>query len=92
MEAKNGIYVYPQNCTDFSDTGLVGKVVPMEAIFEEEKNGRSEITVRLSYDEYQRWRQFIKGNIIKCKVPVRIPPEIQDDEYSTTALEATFEA
>ena len=85
----NGVFVYPHDCEDFSTTGLVGDIRPMNATFSEEKNGISEITMRLTYDEYGRWRAFKVGNIIKAEVPVRIPPVIQDDEYADTTNEYT---
>ena len=77
-----GIYVYPHDCDDFTTTGLVGDLKPLEAVFTEEKNGMSEITIRLPYDEYKRWKACSKGNIIKCEVPVRVPPVLEDGEYS----------
>ena len=82
MAQKHGIFVYPHDCKDFSTTGLVGDIKPLRAVFEEEKNGTSEITLRLSYDEFNRWKSFAVGNIIKCEVPVRLPPVIDDDEYA----------
>ena len=77
-----GIYVYPHDCDDFTTTGLVGDLKPFEAVFTEEKNGMSEITIRLPYDEYKRWQACKVGNIIKCEVPVRVPPVLEDGEYS----------
>ena len=84
MAQKHGIYVYQHDCNDFSTTGLVGDIKPLEAVYEEEKNGISEVTLRLTYDEYERWKAFAVGNIIKCEVPVRLPPVIEDDEYANT--------
>lgn len=77
-----GVYVYPHDCDDFTTTGLVGDLKPLEAVFTEEKNGMSEITIRLPYDEYKRWQACKVGNIIKCEVPVRVPPVLEDGEYS----------
>jgi len=84
LAEKRGIYLYPKNCTDFTTTGLVGDIRPLEATFSEEKNGESEVTMRLSYDEYNRWKAAVVGNYIKCEVPVRLPPIIRDDEYANT--------
>lgn len=84
MAQNNGVYVYPNDCEDFSTTGLVGDIRPIEATFEEQKNGISEITLRIPYDAYNRWKAFRVGNIIKCEVPVRTPPVIADDEYANT--------
>ena len=86
---KHGVYVYDKDCDDFSTTGLVGDLKPIEATFTEEKNGTSEIVIKLTYDEYDRWKQAKVGNIIKCEVPVRVPPAILDDEYANTVNVAT---
>lgn len=87
MAMKHRIYVYDHDCDDFSTTGLVGDLRPLEAMFTEAKNGESEIVLRLPYDEYDRWKAARVGNIIKCEVPVRVPPVISDDEYANTATE-----
>lgn len=79
-----GIYVYPHDCTDFTTTGLVGDLMPLEATFTEEKNGVSEVTIKMPYDQYKKWKACKVGNIIKCKVPVRVPPVINNDEYAGT--------
>ena len=78
------IYVYPHDCQDFTDTGLVGDLRPTEAEFTEEKNGISEVVIRMPYDQYKKWQACKVGNILRCEVPVRIPPVINDDEYSGT--------
>lgn len=82
--AKHQVFVYPHDCTDFSNTGLAGDLRPLEGVFTEEKNGMSEIVIKLPYDKYEKWKQCQKGNIIKCEVPVRVPPAIQNDEYAGT--------
>lgn len=79
-----GIYVYPHDCTDFTTTGMVGDLKPIEATFTEEKNGVSEVVIKMPYDQFKKWRACKVGNIIKCKVPVRVPPVIRDDEYAGT--------
>lgn len=79
-----GIYVYPHDCNDFTTTGLVGDLMPLEATFTEEKNGVSEVVIKMPYDQYQKWKACKVGNIIKCAVPVRVPPVIQNDEYAGT--------
>lgn len=84
MASKHSVFVYDHGATDFTTTGLVGDLMPMEAVFTEEKNGVSEVTIKLSYDEYNRWRQAKVGNIIKCEVPVRVPPVISNDEYANS--------
>jgi len=79
-----GIYVYPHDCEDFTTTGLVGDLMPIEATFTEEKNSISEVVIKMTYDQYKKWQACKVGNIIKCKVPVRVPPVIRDDEYAGT--------
>ena len=78
------VYLYPAGCKDFTTTGLVGDIRPLEATFSEEKNGESQITMRIPYDEYKRWQAAKVGNYVKCEVPVRVPPMIQNDEYANT--------
>ena len=78
------VYVYPKNCTNFSNNGLCGDLKPISAIFSEEKNGLCQVTIRLTYDQYERWKQCKVGNILKCEVPVRVPPVIRDDQYANT--------
>ena len=89
MAKKHGIYVYDKNERDFTTTGLVGDLTAIQAVFVEEKNGASEIQIKLPYDEYQRWKKAKIGNLIKCAVPVRIPPAIKDDEYANTVQVGT---
>ena len=84
MAENHPVFIYAQDCTDFSTTGLVGDIRPLEAIFKEEKNGEATITMRLTYDELNRWKAAKVGNYIKCEVPVRMPPVIDDDEYANT--------
>lgn len=84
MAKRSPIYVYEDDCRDFSTTGLVGDLQPLEATFTEEKNGECAISIKLPYDQYERWKACKIGNIIKCEVPVRVPPVIEDDEYSSS--------
>ena len=84
MERTKPVYVYPQDCTDFRGTGLVGDLMPIEGTFTEEKNGVSEIVIKMPYDQYEKWKACKPGNIIKAEVPVRVPPVINDDEYAGT--------
>ena len=78
------VYVYPADCENFTGTGLVGDLKPIQATFTEEKNGMSELKIRMPYDEYQKWKACRTGCILKAEVPVRMPPVIEDDEYATT--------
>ena len=55
-----GVYIYPQDCEDFTTTGMVGDIHPILATFTEEKNGlayiKCEVPVRvppvISDDQY----------------------------------------
>ena len=80
----NPVYVYAPDCEDFTNTGLVGDLKPITAVFTEEKNGMSELRIRMPYDEYQKWKACRSGCILKAAVPVRMPPVIEDDEYANT--------
>lgn len=82
MERNKPIYVYDQDCKDFSTTGLVGDLQPIAAVFREEKNGISEIEIRIPYDQLRKWSQCTVGRILQCEVPVRVPPVISDDEFA----------
>ena len=84
MARNKPVYVYPPDCTDFSTTGLVGDLMPLEATYTEEKNGISEIVIKMPYDEYQKWKAVRNDCIIKAEVPVRVPPVISDDEYANS--------
>lgn len=91
MAQKHGIYVFSHNDTDFTTTGLVGDLMPLEATFTEEKNGRSEVVIRMPYDQFEKWKACKVGNVIKCEVPVRVPPVINNDEYANTVQVANNE-
>ena len=84
MAKKKGVYVYDKDCTDFTTTGLVGDLRPTSAVFIEEKNGTSELVIRMPYDKLKKWMAAKNGNLIKCEVPVRVPPVIQNDQYANT--------
>lgn len=84
MARNKPIYVYPKDCTDFTTTGLVGDLMPLEAQYTEEKNGISEIVIKMPYDEYQKWKAVRNDCIIKAEIPVRVPPVIDDDEYANS--------
>lgn len=84
MAENHPVFLYAADCDDFSTTGLVGDIRPLEATFTEEKNGEAQVIMRIPYDEFQRWKAAAVGNYIKCEVPTRIPPAIDDDEYANT--------
>ena len=82
--ANHPVYIYAYDCKDFSTTGLVGDIRPLKAVFTEQKNGESEIEMRIPYDEYQRWKAAKIGNYVQCEVPVRVPPVIKNDNYANS--------
>lgn len=82
MAERSGVYVYAHDTADFSTTGLVGDLKPTEATFTEEKNGISQLVIKIPYDELKRWKACKVGNYIKAMVPVRVPPVIENDEYA----------
>ena len=84
MAENRPVYLYAADCEDFSTTGLVGDIRPLEAKFTENKNGESQVIMRIPYDQYNRWKAAAVGNYIKCEVPVRVPPVIENDEYANT--------
>lgn len=77
-----GIYVYKHDTDSFATTGLAGDLQPTRCYFEEEENGMSQITMTLPYDEFNRWQQVKVGRYIKAKVPVRTPPNIDNNAYA----------
>jgi len=89
MAKNTPIFVFDKDCKDFTTTGLTGDLKPVEAVFTEEKNGISEIELKLTYDQYKKWQKCQVGNIVKCKVPVRMPPVIRNDEYADTVRVGT---
>lgn len=82
MAENHPVYLYAQDCEDFTTTGLVGDIRPLEATYTEQKNGMAQVTMKLTYDEYERWKAAKVGNYIRCEVPVRVPPAIADDAYA----------
>jgi hypothetical protein len=82
--AKHHVYVFDKDATDVTTTGLVGDLKPILATFREEKNGISEVTLRIPYEQLEKWKACKVGNIIKCEVPVRVPPVIENDQYANT--------
>lgn len=84
MPRNKPVYVYEEGATNTGNTGLVGDLKPIYAVFTEEKNGISEIELHIPYDELEKWKACQKGRLIKCEVPVRVPPVIQNDEYAGT--------
>ena len=76
-----GVYVFKFDDVDFDTTGLVGDLQPVECTFYEEKNGESNLSMRLCYDPLNKWAAVKVGSYIKAQVPVRVPPKITDHAY-----------
>lgn len=76
-----GVYVFNFDDADFDTTGLVGDLQPIECTFYEEKNGESNLSMRLCYDPLNKWAAVKVGSYIKAQVPVRVPPKITDHAY-----------
>ena len=74
------IYVFSRNDVDndYSSFGLVGALVPTQAVFKEEGNGESILEMSHPLDTWEKYRGLEKENIIVAKVPVRNVPEIQN--------------
>lgn len=81
------IYVYPQNCDDFTNFGLVGALTPISCVFEEEANGMSEITLEHPIDDFGRYTALITNNLLVVDVPVRTTPEISGSRIVTSVEE-----
>ena len=82
MAQNAPIYAFDKDCEDFTTTGLVGDLKPISATFTEEKNGISEVVIKIPYEQFKKWKACKVGNYIQCEVPVRVPPVIDDDEYA----------
>ena len=76
-----GVYVFNFDDVDFDTTGLVGDLQPVECTFYEEKNGESNLSMRLCYDPLNKWAAVKVGSYIKAQVPVRVPPKITANAY-----------
>ena len=84
MAKKRHVYVFDKDADNTTSTGLVGDLRPISATFREEKNGISEITLKIPYDQLEKWKACQVGNLIRCEVPVRVPPVIANDQYADT--------
>ena len=81
-----GVYVYDFGDVDLDTTGRVGDLQPVECYFDEEKNGDSVLTLRLIYDELNKWAAVKVGSYIKAMVPVRVPPKISSNTYDREVM------
>lgn len=70
------VYVFPHDADSFATTGLVGDLQPLECYFTEQKNGLSQLTMKLAYDDLGKWKAVQNGCKIKAPVPCRVPPVI----------------
>jgi len=84
------VYVYEGNAEDTLDIGLVGELMPTECIFEEIRNGMSQITMTHPMDPYGKWKALRTGRLLKAPVPVRTTPEIiMDDQDAPVRVTIT---
>ena len=82
MQKLSGVYVFAHDDVDINTTGLVGDLMPTKCLFTEEKNGLSQLSLTLRYDEWGKWRAVKTGNYIKALVPVRVPPKIVNNLFA----------
>ena len=57
-----GVYVFNFDDVDFDTTGRVGDLQPVECTFYEEKNGESNLTLTLCYDDLNKWAAVKVGS------------------------------
>lgn len=83
----SNVYIYDQDCTDFTTLGLCGRLDDAVCDFEEIANGMSEITLEHPLDAMGRHALLVPGRWLKCVVPVRNIPELDEDtaQYVNTA-------
>ncbi len=81
METVN---IYAADATDFDSEGLCA-LTPTSCEFEESANGDSLITLVHPYDDEGRWALIAEERILKCDVPVRTVPELENGARVTTA-------
>lgn len=67
------IYIYPQDCTDFSTNGL-GALTPISCTAFAEDGHFTELTLVQPIDKTNRWAQLQRDMILKAPVPVRESP------------------
>lgn len=78
------IFVYAPNCDDFDNLGECGPLTCSSALFVEEANGTSELTIEHPIDQMGRWSFLKDGYILQAEVPVRTTPEIKNGAIVTT--------
>ena len=82
------IYVYPADCTDFSNNGL-GAVSPTSCTVTETLNGEWEVTLVHPIDERGKWQKLTDGSILRVPVPAAMTPQINlvTQQYQTTTYD-----
>lgn len=88
--AVMGVYVYAPDAENYSTTGLIGDIQPVECVFEEQKNGLSKLTMKLMYDDIGKWRRVRNGCRIKCLVPSRVPPVVENGALASSVRTYTI--
>ena len=70
------IFVYPSDCTDFSNNGL-GAVSPQSCTVTETLNGEWELTLVHPIDDLGKWQRLTEGCIIRAPVPAAMTPQVR---------------
>ena len=87
------IYIYPQDCADFS-TGGLGQLFPIECTVTEQAAGRYELELEHPIGDDLRWALIEPGRIVKARVPVRENPAYEaplpPERVETTVTRSVF--
>lgn len=84
-------YIYDQDCKDFANIGLCGRLSESLCEFEEVANGMAELTMEHPIDDDGRYLLLVPGRIIKASVPVRNIPELDGETHEwITAVERWY--
>ena len=75
------IYAYATDAADCSTIGLVGALMDVDAVFEQQAGEFGELSFTHPVDEAGKWRALADGVILKAEVPVRLCPEIENGAY-----------
>lgn len=77
------VYIYEANEDDFSTIGICGTLLPKSCTFHEIANGMSSVRLEHPIDEMGRYACLQENRILKCDVPVRTTPEIENGAFVT---------
>lgn len=87
------IYVFGPNDSenDYSTQGLAGVLQATECTFKETGNGDSIVTLSHPLDEWGRYTNLVRDNILLVPVPVRTTPEIEKDSEGNSYIVTTVQ-